>query len=88
MNFYVHDAILKNQLLYDLLNKICDNLLRVLNSGDYITAVDFVDTVHCLPDIIAENRFTIPKSYWKSHMKSYRKKWDKTFLVEEQRILK
>jgi hypothetical protein len=46
---------------------------------------DIVDTVHCLPDIIAENNFTITKSYWVINLKYYREKWDKRFLKDEQK---
>jgi hypothetical protein len=55
---------------------------------NYERVYDLVDSVHCVPDIIAENNFSITKSYWKTHIESYRKKWDKTFLREEQKSLK
>ncbi|HBL83843.1 MAG: hypothetical protein A2Y17_08115 [Clostridiales bacterium GWF2_38_85] len=49
-------------------------------------AVDLVDSIHCLPDIIAKQRMSITDSYWISHIKPYRNKWDKSFLVQEQKL--
>ena len=87
-NVYVYDAILKDPLILDLLKTICDKLILCIQSKQYDLACDLADTVHCLPDIIAENKFSIPKSYWKSHVKYFRNKWDKDFLYSEQKMFK
>jgi len=87
-NLYMYDAVLKKKSITELLVKVCDELFSVLMSNHFNIALDLVDAVHCLPNIIAENRFSIPKSYWKSHITLYRKKWDKGFLVYEQKSLK
>ena len=84
-NLYMYDAVLKDENIIDILIKICKELIYQLNTEKLEMADDLVDAVHCLPTIIAENKFKIPKSYWKSHMKFYRLKWDKTFLLKEQR---
>jgi len=68
--------------------KICDELVSVLQLKNFDLAYDLADAIHCLPNIIAENNFTIPKSYWKSHVQYYRNKWDKDFLINEQKAIK
>jgi hypothetical protein len=87
-NYYVHHSFLKNPILINLMIKICNELISAIASEQFEKAEDLADTVHCLPDIIAENRFTITKSYWKSHMRQYRQKWDKEFLKKEQYMLR
>lgn len=87
-NIYTNHKLLKNSQIYKLLITICNTLKELLEVQEFDKAYDLVDSVHCLPEIIAENNFSIPKSYWKSFIKSYRKKWDKTFLVQEQKLLK
>ena len=84
-NLYVYEAILKNQEIVDLLIKICDEIADLLIREKFDRAEDLADAVHCLPDIVAENKLTIPRSYWNGHLKPYRRKWDKGFLVREQR---
>lgn len=86
-NHYTYCKILKNNLLYQVLIKICRELKWLLGENKYSQAYDLVDATHCLPIIIADNSFSIPRSYWKSYMRVYRQKWDKHFLlVEEKRI--
>ena len=83
----MYDAILKDDNVLGILIKVCETLIYQLNEHKFEIADDLIDTVHCLPAIIAENKFKIPKNYWKSHMRFYRLKWDKTFLVKEQNNL-
>ncbi len=84
-NYYVNYQFLKNKYTYDLLSSICFLLENLLIQNNFEQAEDLVDCVHCLPNILADNHFTIPKSFWKTHVKTYRKKWDKTFLRSEER---
>ena len=86
-NFYVHTNILKDENIYRLLITICTEIINVIKKGNQTQIDNLVDAVHCLPDILAENRFLIPKSYWKSHIQYYRDKWDKNFLKIEQKLL-
>ena len=85
-NLYVHHVLLKNPYIYDILVKACLVLKYALVEKSYDKAYDLVDAIHCLPDIIAENKFTITKSYWKTHIRYYRNKWDKEFLLCEQKL--
>lgn len=87
-NVYNHFLIMKHARIYELLIRVCNDLKVTLMEGDYLKADDLVDCIHCLPDIIAENNFSVTKSYWKTYVESYRKKWDKTFLIEEQKLLR
>lgn len=84
-NVYVHFSILKNIYIYNLLIKACELLRQAIDEGIVEKIDNLIDAIHCLPDIIAENNFTIHKSYWKSHVQYYRDKWDKDFLKNEQK---
>jgi hypothetical protein len=84
-NVYVHISIIKDRRVYDVLIKALNALGTIIQGGNEIQIDDLVDAIHCLPDIIAENRFSITKSYWKTHIKPYRDKWDGDFLKAEQR---
>ena len=84
-NVYVNHSYLKDPNIYDILKKAMLNLLQLLLEKSYDRAYDLVDSIHCLPDIIADNNFIISTSYWKKHVKIYRMKWDKSFLRLEQK---
>ena len=60
-------------------------MIFLLNQNEYEKAYDLIDSFHCLPDIVADNNFSIPKSFWKTYTKCYRNKWDRDFLRIEQR---
>lgn len=84
-NVYVHHQILYETYIYDLLVKIFDSLICELSNEEFDKAYDLADSFHCLPEIIADNNFKIPKSFWKTFVKYYRDKWDKDFLRIEQK---
>ncbi|MHB9142563.1 MAG: hypothetical protein ACYC25_11880, partial [Paludibacter sp.] len=87
-NSYVHFSILKNVNMYNIIINACKKLKDAIREKNDEKVYDLADTIHCLPDIIAENDFKIPNSYWKSHVKCYRDKWDNEFLRIEQKVLK
>lgn len=87
-NLYVYNAILHDDNTYVILSKICEKLRNTLLQNEFEEAEDLTNAVHCLPDIIAENHLTITASYWKSHIKCYRDKWDKEFLRNEEKLYK
>lgn len=78
---------LKDEKIYLLLIKACEKLLEAVNEKNQEKIYDLADCLHELPIFLSENRYTIPKKYWKNEIKYYRKKWDKTFLIEEQKSL-
>ena len=84
-NYYTYCKILKNNFLYHVLVEICAEIKWLLDEKKYSQAYDLVDVTHCLPIIIADNSFSIPRSYWKIYMRVYRQKWDKRFLVIEEK---
>ncbi len=86
-NVYVNRSVMKNQQLYILLLKVCDELIKDLKSESYEKAYDLADIFHCLPEIIADNNHTIPESYWIHYVGRYRKNWDMNFLVNEEIIM-
>ncbi|MDR1891520.1 MAG: hypothetical protein LBQ48_00685, partial [Oscillospiraceae bacterium] len=57
-NFYVNHCLLKNKQLYQLLINICTEIKQLLEMQNYERVYDLVDSVHCVPDIIAENNFS------------------------------
>ncbi len=86
-NIYINHQFLKNRYIYELLIKLCEESIYTLKTQNFEKAYDLLDCYHCLPDIIANNHFRIPKKYWKTYIKPYRDKWDKTFLTLEQKKL-
>lgn len=87
-NVYVNHQMLKKSDIYSLLIKLILSLIYELEQENFEKAYDLVDAFHCLPDIIADNNFTVPKSYWKTFVKTYRNKWDYDFLHTEQKKIK
>lgn len=86
-NVYANYKILRNKYIYKLLIKLCYELKCLVESNNFEKAYDLADCFHCLPNIIADNNFTIPKYFWKIYVKPYRDKWDKSFLVTDQKFL-
>lgn len=86
-NLYVNHAILKDNNIYSVLSTSCTVLKNVLKKGNYEQAYELVDCIQSLPEILADNHFTITKSFWKVNIKRYRDKWDKNFLIQEQKAL-
>lgn len=87
-NAYVTHYTMNKPAINDLLIKLLENLLYLLNNKDFEMAYDLVDSVHCLPEIIADNNMTIPKSFWKIFIKDYQNRWDKDFLKFEKKRYK
>ncbi len=86
-NLYVNHSLMKNQQIYILLLKLCDELIKVLKDENYEKAYDLADIFHCLPEIIADNGYSIPESYWIHYVGRYRKNWDMNFLINEETIM-
>lgn len=86
-NVYVVHQLVKNISLYSLLIKVMKDLKSQLLNEEYEKAYDLLDCIHCLPTIIADNNLIIPKSFWNSHIREYRKKWDSSFLLYEQKLV-
>lgn len=87
-NVYVNCRILKRKSVYDLLIKSFRELERALHGGEFDRADALADALHCLPEMIADNDFRVPKTFWKVHIKIYRDKWDGDFLRAEQKAEK
>lgn len=84
-NVYVNHPLLKRAEIYDLLINLLQSVTYYLEKKEFEQAYDLVDSIHCLPEIIADNNFSVPKSFWETYTKVYRSKWDKNFLKNEQK---
>ncbi len=87
-NVYVNCRILKDKRIYDIMIKICRKLIQLHKAKEFDEFYELIDSVHCLPEIIADNKCSIPNEYWKKYINPYRKKRNKDFLLQEQKILK
>lgn len=87
-NVYVNCRMLERKSIYDLLIKSFRELERALHGGEFDRADALADALHCLPEMIADNDFRVPKTFWKVHIKSYRDEWDGDFLRAEQKAEK
>lgn len=87
-NVYVKHHFLKSDYIYFLLIDLCEQLKTFINQNNYEKAYDLADCIHCLPEILADNGFAIPTTYWKAYIKKYRKKWDKGFLKKYEKIIR
>ena len=85
-NFYVTYKFLKNKIIYSILIQSCIEIKEALANHELEKAYDLLDCIHCLPEIIADNKLKIPKNYWKTHVAIYRKKRDKMFLLNEEKL--
>lgn len=88
INVYVNCKLLKDTHIYDVMIKICRELFELFKANEYEKFNDLIDCVHCLPEIIADNKFSIPNEYWTNYIKPYRNKWNNCFLLQEQKCLK
>ena len=81
-NYYTHfPSFLKDETILLLLQEACRCLLQIVKTNNSERVVDLADCLHNLPVDIAENRFRVPKYFWKTVVKNYRKKWDENFLL-------
>lgn len=85
---YYPSLFLNDEKVYQVLISALESLLAVLQHNDICQIYDLADCLHDLPIIIAENNYKITSKYWKCEVRYYRKKWDRNFLREEQRLLK
>ena len=83
-NYSLFQRFLHNDSIYVILTKALDELKRLLKRKEYSQAYDLVDSIHCLPKIIADCNFVIPQDYWNIYLQQYRDKWDSNFLIKEQ----
>ena len=79
-NKYPYTVFIKDDNIYRVLNYSLLLLLDVLKERNEEKIYDLCDALHELPLLICENKYLIPKSFYKKNVKYYRKKWDKRFL--------
>ncbi len=81
-NIYTYYPVgfLKDEEIYKLLYKALSELKKATEEGNREKIYDLADCLHNLPVMIAENKFSVPKNFWKNEVRYYRKKWDSNFL--------
>jgi hypothetical protein len=68
-------------VLYDSINEVC----VLIDKASFDRAYDLVDAIHCLPEALLDKNKWDPKSYWKTYIGAYRRKWDKSFLIQREK---
>lgn len=58
---------------------------NLLNDCNYERAYDLIDSIHCLPEALIDVKKWNARSFWKNYIDGYRKKWDKTFLLDVEK---
>ena len=88
-NYCYHPLpFLKDESVYSILISSFKEMLVVINEQNREKIVDLADCLHDLPIILANNHYSVPKSFWQLNVKYYRNQWNENFLVEEQKIQK
>lgn len=85
---YIPLHFLKDPNIYQLLIESCEQLLLAINEGDSEKIYDLADCLHNLPIMLVENNYSVPNRFWKNEIKAYRRKWDKDFLMKEEKAIK
>lgn len=77
----IKQLLLEESELYENRNNIdeflliiLEDILNMLNSGDYDIAYEMVDLIHILPELIISNNKKDLRVYWKLNIKQYSKK--------------
>ena len=79
-------SFIKDERIYLLLLKVCEQLMDAINEQNEEKVYDLADCIHNLPIYICDNKYAIPNDFWKNEVRSYRHKWEKSFLVIEQKM--
>lgn len=74
-NYYVRTIIFKDFQMQTSLFKNLSMLKSLLQSCKFDQALDLADTLHALPNIIADNNGKIPKIYYRTFARPYELKW-------------
>ena len=61
-NVYVTYRFLENKIIYSILVQSCIAVKEALANDELEKAYDLLDCIHCLPEIIADNKLKIPKN--------------------------
>ena len=87
LNVYSYfPGFLKNESVYRVLIEATNKLLDCVKNDQVQISVDLADCLHNLPIDIADNRFSIPPKFWKAEVLTFRKKWDTSFLCNEESL--
>lgn len=87
-NVYTTHRLLKNPNTCRLIADLCLDIVRALEDREFERAYDLIDACHMLPEIIADNRLSVPKSFFKTGLALYRRKWDRHYRTAEERTYK
>lgn len=85
---YYPIGFLKDEQVMCLLITAYEQLLSAVREGNTDKVYDLADSLHNLPTVLTEHDYTVPRRFWKVYVDTYRKKWDSSFLTDEQKLLK
>lgn len=85
-NVYTYiPSLIKEEKVYELLEIVCEELLKIISQHKYEQVRDLADVLHNLPLMIVEQNLSIPVDFWCSEIKYYRKKWNNSFLNDYEK---
>ena len=85
-NFYTKSSnIIKTPNVNEFLSEILNNIMILLDKGEYEQAYELADVAHAIPEIMANYNGKITKSYWKHQIEPYGRKWDCIFFKKYQK---
>ena len=84
-NRYSYIEFIRDESVCRVLTTALQELLNAVQEKNENKIYDLADALHNLPTMINENGFKIPKFFWKSQLSTYRRKWNSSFLIEEQK---
>ncbi len=80
--------MLTEPIVLNLLRKLCQETLRLLEAADYRRAWSLADAWHNLPKMLMQCGGCVPPAFWSAYLRPYREAWDHAFLQDEEALIK
>lgn len=71
-----------------VIKEAVDTVVHLLKEQHIERVYDLVDAIHCLPIAILEKKAWKPVEFWENYIYPYRAKWDKFFLLEQEKKIR
>lgn len=63
-------------------------IVNFLKERQIERAYDLIDAIHCLPVMLLDKKGWRPNGFWRHYINPYRAKWDKYFLVDQEKKIR